>query len=143
MSKRTETPKAKNNFDVKGGIHAGRDVIMGDQENTIYQTAQTLNITSPNEFIEELQKLKVDIAQLKQLPSLEPTAARRLTIVEGDIEEVIVEAKKDQPVAKRINSTLDSAKETMEKLGGSIGAAVSLGTTLGNLALIAMKVFGG
>jgi hypothetical protein len=31
----------------------------------------------------------------------------------------------------------------MEKLGGSITTALSLGTTLGNLALIAIKVFGG
>jgi hypothetical protein len=124
-------------------IHAGRDVIMGDQENTFYQTAQTLNVTSPNEFIEELQKLKAEIERLKSLPGVEPAAARRLVAVEGDIEEAIVEAEKDKPVAERINSTLDGAKETMDKLRGSIVSAVNLGTTLGGLALLAWKVFGG
>jgi hypothetical protein len=133
----------KNNFDIKGGIHAGRDVIMGDQENIFHQSQQILNITSPNEFVEELQKLRGEISQLKSLPNMNPAAARRLFAVEGDIVDVIVEAKKDQPMAERIKSTLDGAKETMEKLGGSIGSAVTLGTTIGNLALLAMKVFGG
>jgi hypothetical protein len=143
MPKKTETPKAKNNFDIKGGIHARRDVIMGDQQNIINQTSQTLNITSPQEFVAELQKLRAEIAQLKQLPSLEPIVIRRLTNIDGDIEEAMIEAEKDQPIPERIKTTLDSAKEMMEKLGGSITSAVNLGTLLGNLALMAWKVFGG
>ncbi len=133
----------KSNFNIQGGIHARRDVIMGDQENTFYQTGQTLNITSPNQFIEELQKLKAEIERLKQLPSVDPAAARRLIAVEGDIQDAIIEAEKDEPIAERINSTLDGAKETMKKLGGSITTAVNLGTTLGSLALLALKIFGG
>ena len=144
MPKKTEKPK--NNFDIKGGIHAGRDVIMGDQENTFYQTSQTLNITSPNEFVEELQKLKAEIERLKSLPDVNPAAARRLFAVEGDIVDAIVEAKKDEPVAERIKSTLDGAKETMEKLDGSIATAMKLGATLGSLGTLALtvwKTFGG
>ena len=147
MPKKTAKPKEKKsasghtyNID---NIHAARDVIMGDQENTFYQTQQTLNITSPNQFVEELQKLKAEIERLKSLPNVEPAAARRLTAVEGDIQDAIIEAEKDEPIAERINNTLDSAKETMEKLGGSITSAVNLGMTLGNLALLAWKVFGG
>ena len=144
IAKKPATSKpARNNFDIKGGIHAGRDVIMGDQENTFYQTQQILNVTSPNQFIEELQKLREEIARLKSLSDVSPAAMRRLFAVEGDIVEAIVEAKKEEPVAERIKTTLDGAKETMEKLGGSITTAVSLGTTLGNLALMAWKIFGG
>ena len=147
MPKKTAKPKEKKpattNFDIKGGIHAARDVIMGDQENTYYQTQQTLNITSPNEFIEELQKLKAEIERLKSLPDVNSAAARRLFAVEGDVVDAIIEAKKEEPAADRIKTTLDSAKETMEKLGGSINSAMNLGMTLGNLALIALKVFGG
>lgn len=141
MPKKTEKPQAKNNFDIKGGVHAGRDVIMGDQENTIYQTQQTLNITSPNEFIEELQKLKAEIERLKSLPDMDPAAARRLVAVEGDIEDAIVESKKDRPIVERIKSTLDGAKETMEKLDGSIATAMKLGATLGTLGTLALTVW--
>ena len=70
--------------------------------------------------------MKWMIAELKSLPDVDPAAARRLFAVEGDIVDVIVEAKKDQPVAERIKATLDGAKETIEKLGGSIGVAVTL-----------------
>lgn len=145
MPKKTVKAKepAKNNFNIQGGIRARRDVIMGDQENTFYQTGQILNIASPNQFIEELQKLKAEIERLKSLPAMDSAAARRLTAVEGDIQEAIAEAKKDEPAAERIHGTLDGAKETMEKLGGSVASAVQLGTTLGNLALLAFKVFGG
>ena len=142
MPKKTVKP-AKSNFNIQGGIHARRDVIMGDQENTFYQTQQTLNITSPSQFVEELQKLKAEIERLKSLPGVDPAVARRLVTVEGDIQDAIIEAKKEKPVVERIKTTLDGAKETMEKLGGSIDAAVKLGTTLGSLALLAMKVFGG
>lgn len=152
MPKKTTKPKDKKptssklatkKFDIKGGVHAGRDVIMGDQENIIYRTQQTLKITSPVHFIEELQKLKAEIEGLKSLPGLEPAVVRRLTAVEGDIQDAVIEAKKGEPVVERIKNTLDGAKETIDKLGGSIAGAVNLGTTLGSLALMAWKVFGG
>jgi len=132
-----------NIFNVQGGIHAKRDVIMRDQHNTIHQTSQTLNISTPSEFIAELAQLKAEIERLKQLPNVDSTVVRRLGVVQDDIQDVIAEAKKEAPAAQRIKSTLDGAKETMEKLGGSITSAVNLGTLLGNLAVIAFKVFGG
>lgn len=132
-----------NIFNVQGGIHVGRDFVDGDQVNYIDNSQVINNISTPVQFIDELQRLKAEIERLKSLPNVEPAAVRRLTAVEGDIQDAILEAEKDQPIAERINSTLDGAKETMQKLGGSIGAAVSLGTILGNLALMAWKVFGG
>lgn len=146
MPKKIEKPKTKNNFDIKGGIHAGRDVIMGDQENTFYQTQQTLNITSPKQFVEELEKLKAEIKLLKSLPDMDPAAARRLVAVEGDIVDAIVEAKKERPIVEHIKTTLDGAKETMEKISDSVDAAMKLGATLGSLGTLALtlwKTFGG
>ncbi len=130
-------------FNIQGGIHIGRDFVGGDQVNYINNIQAINNISSPTEFVSELQKLRAEIEMLKSQPNIESSAARRLTAVEGDIDDAIVEAEKEAPVAERIKSTLDGAKETMEKLGGSITSAVNLGTLLGNLALIAIKVFGG
>lgn len=147
MPKKTVTPKEKksasgNTFNI-GKINAG-NVVMGNQY--IHQTSQTLNVTSPVQFIEELQKLKTEIERLKMLPDMDPTAARRLIAVELNVEDAIVEAQKEKPVAERIKTTLDGAKETMRKIDGSIITAMKLGSTLGtlgNLAVMAWKIFGG
>ena len=157
MPNKTGKPKAKRTankgnskrsssrpaYNIQGGVHAGRDVITGNQTNTYYPTRQTLNVTTPADFVAELQKLKAEIERLKQLPDTDAAAARRLEVVQADLQDAIVDAEKEQPAAQRINNTLDGAKETMEKLEGSITSAVNLGTTLGNLALIASRVFGG
>ena len=79
MPKKTAKPNEKKsasghtyNID---NVRAGRDVVLGNQSNTIYQTSQTLNVTSPVQFIEELQKLKAEIERLKSLPDVDPAAA--------------------------------------------------------------------
>lgn len=145
MPKKATKPNEKNsasgNTFTIGKINAGGDVVMGDQHKTINQTSQTLNITSPVQFIEELQKLKAEIDRLKSLPDVDPAVARRLVAVEGDIVDAIVEAQKEKPVAERIKTTLDGAKETMEKLNGSIATAMKLGATLGTLGSIALTVW--
>lgn len=157
MPKKAPKPKAKkpaskpasskpgggNVFHVEGGIHAGRDVNMGDQYNTYYQYQTTLNITSPAQFMDELKKLKEEIERLKSQPGVDPSIARRMDLVQADIEDVEKEAEKEQPAAERIKKTLDNARETMDKIGGSVTSAINLGTTLANLAMITMKVFGG
>jgi len=157
MTQKTTKPKAKktagertqakaaggNVFNVEGGIHVGRDMIAGDQKNVYYQNQQTIHITSPTQFMDELQKLKDEIEQLKSQPNVEPAALRRMEVVQADIQDALDESAKERPAAERINKTLDSARETMEKVGGSVASAVNLGTALGNLALIAMKLFGG
>jgi hypothetical protein len=143
VKKKPATPKqvGGNIFNIQGDIHVGRDLIGGDQINIHRET--TLNISTPADFVLELQKLKAEIEALKSQPNVEPAAARRLITVEGDIEDVIAEAGREKPVVERIKSTLDGAREMMEKLSGSVATAVNLGTALGNLALIALKVFGG
>jgi TIR domain len=139
----TGKPAGGNVFNVEGGIHVKGNMIGGDQTNYYYQNQQTFNITSPGQFRDELQKLKEEIERLKSQPGVDPTVVRRMGVVQADIDDAMEEAAKDKPAAERINNTLDSARETMEKIGGSVASAINLGTALGNLALMAMKLFGG
>jgi hypothetical protein len=143
MPKKTEKKSGSGNTFNIGKITAAHNVIVGNQ--TIYhQAPQTLNVTSPVQFIAELQKIKAEIERLKSMHDIDPTAACRLVDVELNVEDAIVEAEKEKPVAERIKSTLEGAKETIEKIDGSIITAMKLGTTLGTLgklALMAWKVF--
>ncbi|MBK8783449.1 MAG: toll/interleukin-1 receptor domain-containing protein [Anaerolineales bacterium] len=142
--KPTASQKADGpNIVVHGNINVGGNWINRDQHNTITNNYITNNISSPADFVAALNQLKAEIEALKAQPNLDSTVARRLNTVEGDIQDVITEAESDKPVAERIKSTLESAKDTMDRISGSIGSAVTLGTTLGNLALMALKVFGG
>lgn len=131
------------NITVHGNINVGRDFIARDQYNTIIHNETINNISSPADFVAALNQLKAEIEALKAQPNLEPAVTRRLNTVEGDITDVITEAESDKPVVERIKSTLESAKDTMDRISGSIGSALALGTTLGNLALIVLKIFGG
>ncbi len=130
-------------FNIQGNINIGRDFVGGDQVNYITNNQTINNISSPADFVSALNQLKAEIEGLKAQPNLDSTVARRLNTVEGDIEDVITEAESEKPVTERIKSTLESAKDTMDRISGSIGSAVALGTTLGNLALMAWKIFGG
>lgn len=142
-SRRTPSKPASGNiFNVDGGIHIAGNMIAGDQTN-YYQNQQTINISSRTEFMDELQKLREEIEQLKSQPNIDRSAVRRMDVVQADIDDAIQEAAKEQPGAKRINDTLTSARETMEKLGGTVASAINLGSTLGNLALMATRLFGG
>ena len=131
------------NIVVHGNINVGGDFISRDQYKTVTTNETINNISSPADFVSALNQLKAEIETLKSQSNIEPFVARRLNTVQDDIADVISEVESEKPVAERIKSTLESAKDTMERISGSIGSAVNLGTTLGNLALIAWKVFGG
>jgi hypothetical protein len=151
--KRTAT--SKGGIAVAGDIHAKRDVIIGKQQNIKasrdvvlgdqyhYLSEQVANITKPEEFIASAQEVQAQLAEIKKQPDLLPAQARRIEAVEGDVQEAVEEAKKDQPAGERIRSTLDSAKETMDKLAEGVKSAVGLGSVLGGLAQIAIRLFGG
>ena len=128
---------------VHGNINVGGDFISRDQYKTVTTNETINNISSPADFVSTLNQLKAEIEALKSQLNIEPVVARRLNTVQDDITDVITEVESEKPVAERIKSTLESAKDTMDRISGSIGSAVNLGTTLGNLALIAWKVFGG
>lgn len=143
-SRKSPAPKKSGgpNIIVHGNINVGGDFISRDQYKTVTLNETVNNISSPADFVSALNQIKAEIELLKAQPNIEPAVTRRLNTVEGDIADVITEAESDKPVAERIKSTLDGAKDTMDRISGGIGSAVILGTTLGNLALMALNIFG-
>jgi hypothetical protein len=120
---------------------------------------QIAHIATPQQFIAEAEKIKAEIAQAKTSPALPAAQQRRLEAIEGDVKEVVAEAKKDQPNPKTMRETLKTAAETMEGVGKAIDAAGKVGKKvddviikgmdwgrlavgLGTLADLALKVFG-
>lgn len=140
--KPTVSKTSRTNITVHGNINVGRDWVNGDQHNITTNNNIIKNISSPTDFVSVLNQLKAEIEALKAQQNIEPAVARRLNTVEGDIADVITEVESEEPVAERIKSTLESAKVTMDIIKGSVGSAVTLGTTLGNLALMALQIFG-
>lgn len=138
MTKKSSSPKTQVN--VKGNVIAKRDVIMGDQYNDFRQ--QIAQIVSPQEFVAQLQELRGQLAQVRQQPDLLPEHKETLEIVEGDVVEIIEEAKKPQPKLARIKARLDAAEGVMKSLGKSVTAAVGLGTAIAGFGQIALKLFG-
>lgn len=143
-TRKSPAPKKSDgpNIIVHGNINVGGNWINRDQNNTITNNYTTNNISSPADFVAALNQLKAEIEALKSQAEIEPTVIRRLNTVQDDIADVIAEAENEKPVAERIKSTLEGAKDTMNLIKGSVGAAVALGTTLGNLALMAAHIFG-
>ena len=144
--KETTTPRppaaaAPDGIAVVGGIHAGRDVIMGDQYNDLRQ--QVAQIGTPAEFVAQVQALQAQLAALKQQPDLLPAQVQTLEVVEGNVQEAVEEAQKPEPLAARITATLTGASAVMDSLSKSVQAAVGLGAVLGGLAQIALRLFGG
>lgn len=137
-SKKADGP----NIIVHGNINVGGDFISRDQYKTVITNETINNISSPADFVAALNQLKAEIDAIKSQPNLEPAVARRLNTVQDDIADVITEAEGDAPVADRIKFTLESAKDTMDRISRSIGSAVTLGTTLGSLALMVLRIFG-
>ncbi len=130
-------------FNVKGGIHARRDVVMGNQTNYITINNSTMNIQTPAELVTALQQLQAQVAALKTAPGLDESDVKTVEAIEGRVQDAAAEAQKPEPDGNRIATTLEKARKTMDLLSGSIGSAMTLGATLGNLIVAASKLFGG
>jgi hypothetical protein len=124
-------------FNIEGGVHAGRDVVMGDQYNYDVE-----NIQNAAEFARVLEAVQAQLAALKQQPELNSAQVRNLKEAEEKVAEAVEETQQPKPLAERIQSTLTEAKETMDLLGGSLQSAAALGTTISGLILMAAKIFG-
>lgn len=141
-----------DNITVKGSW------IQGNQYNDYRK--QIATIVTPAQFIAQAEQLQTQIAEVKQLPALPASQQRRIEAIEGDVKEVIVEAKKDKPNPKTMRDTLKTAAETMEGVGKTLDAAQGVGKKiddviikgmdwgrialgLGGLANVAIKLFGG
>ena len=143
---RPRRTKRGNVVTVSGGVGIGGDVraqTVTLQQHSRDSHDRVIHITSPAEFMVELQKVREQIAALRQQPGISPVEARRLAAVEGDIDDVAEETRRPAPLGERINTTLTQAKATMEALAGSVTAAAALGATLAGLGQIALKLFGG
>ena len=148
--KKTARAAPKNQVVVKGHgkITAKGNVIMGDQivHGAQYNARGNINIanvSTPREFIQQLEQVKNEIAVLKQSAELTPAQVRRIEVVEGDVVEVIAEAQKPKPLPARIHETLSDAQATMTKIGGNVKSALEVGAALATLAELALKIFGG
>jgi hypothetical protein len=137
-SKKTVDSPAGTSIHVEGGIHAGRDVVMGDQNNVYYQQVQ-----SPAQFLAELQAVQAQLAALKQQPALPAGQAPVVEMVEGQVREVAEEAQQPQPRSALIVAKLNAAKAMLDSLSGTLGSAMDLGAKIGMLVVIAGKLFGG
>jgi hypothetical protein len=126
---------------VSGGIHAGRDVIMGDQYNDFRQ--QVAHIASPQEFLARAHELQAKVAEIKRQPDLLPAQVETLEVVEGQVQQVVEEAQKPKPLGARITATLTGAKAVMDSLGEGVKSAIGLGGAIAGLGQIALKLFGG
>ncbi|MCP4536639.1 MAG: zinc ribbon domain-containing protein [Chloroflexi bacterium] len=126
---------------VAGGIHAGRDVIVGDQYNDLRQ--QAVQVATPAEFVTALQSLHAQVAALRQQSALSQAQVAEVTVAEENVQEALEEAQKPQPVAARIKATLTGAKAILDPLAKSVKSAVGLGTVAASLIQLALKLFGG
>ena len=136
-----QTATARDGIAVSGGIHAGRDVIMGDQYNDFRQ--QVAQIGTPAEFVAQVQALQAQLAVLEQQAELSPAQAKTIEVVEESVQQALEAAQEPQPPVARITATLTAAKAVMDSLAGSVQSAVGLGTVLAGLIQVAARLFGG
>jgi len=138
-------------FHIEGGIHAqnvyqgdqviynaGRDIIKGDQNNTINNYASP---QSPAELAAILHQYLAQIAAIKQEPGLTSVQRGIIQSAEQKIADAAEEAAKPEPIGERIKITLTEAKEYLAAIGGSLASAMALGTTIGTLLVGVAKLF--
>ena len=140
MPAKKKPPTHGPTFNIKGGVHAGRDVIMGDQYNRIFQKVE--QNPSPAEFAAALRAAREEIDAQKQQPGLTSAQVRNLEIASVKVLEAADKPGQPEPPVDEIKAALSEAKETMDLLSGSLLSAVNLGALLGNLILLAGRVFG-
>jgi hypothetical protein len=128
-------------YHIKGGIHAGRDVIMGNQIN--YLAEKVEKVDSPAEFVQSLKEIQRTLAALKKQPDLTGAQTRNIEAAENKVQEAAEKADSDTPPIDEIQDDLKEAKETMDVLAGAITAAAALGTVLGSLGLMVARILGG
>jgi len=140
-------------FNIKGGIHAGGNIIQGDQ--TIYHASRDIiqgdqvnytinyqNIQSPAELAVVLQQVQAQMAALKQQPGLTGAQKQIVESAGKKVAEAAEESGKPEPLGERIQTTLAEAKDYMDSIGGSLQSAAALGKAIGGLLVMVAKIFG-
>ncbi len=113
---------------------------MGDQYNRIVQNVE--QNPSPAGFLEALQEVQKELAALHEQADLTAAQTRNLESAQNSLQQAADKTSQPQPPAGEIKAALKDAKETMDVLSGSIVSAAKLGALLGNLILLAGRVFG-
>jgi L-ribulose-5-phosphate 3-epimerase UlaE len=133
------TKTGSKSYNIRGGIQAGRDVILGDQQ--IINT-QITTIKTSADFVTELEKIESEIKKIKKNSGIPKPDKQRIAAAQENIRAAILEAQRNKPLGTKIKETLDNAKEIMEKVTGNINVAIGLGAIIGELAQVALRVFG-
>jgi chromosome segregation ATPase len=128
---------------IEGGVHAGRDVILGDQYNYGLRDERIAQIASPDEFRKALAEIQAQIAHLKQQPELSAAQKRNIEAAENQVTVAVEEAQKPKASGSKIKEALTDAKDTFDLISGGLEAAVKLGSTLAPIIGLAIKLFGG
>jgi hypothetical protein len=136
MPKKSE-PKSGRAYNILGDIKAQK-VVIGDQYNYYSQ-----HISTPPQFAEEVLKLAVEAARLKQQAKLPPSDVLMIEAAATGLQEAAQEAASPAPLGERVVTTLEEAKKLMDALSGGLTSAAELGAKIGGLILLAGKVFGG
>jgi osmotically-inducible protein OsmY len=140
MAGKREKKAGGTQINIEGGVHAGRDVIVGDQHNKIVQKLE--QNPSPSEFRAALHEVQRELAAMKQQANLTAAQVRNLEAAENQVSLAVEIASQPEPPVDEIKATLTDAKETMDLLSDSLISAVNLGALIGNLSLLAGRVFG-
>ena len=97
--------------------------IQGDQFN---YRQQIMQITTPQQFIAEAEKMQAQIAAVKKVPELPPAQKNLLVAAEANLQEVVAEAKKDHPNSKNISDALTATADTITGVGKTVSAVQGL-----------------
>lgn len=123
---------------IKGGVRAGRDVVIGDQHNYYYET----KINSQEDFVLAISFLRSQLSELLNQKDINLPLKKNIQEIGEKLKEVDEESKTAKPKGESIHKILVEAKEYLDVVSGSIQSATVLGTLMGNLAAAAIRLFG-
>jgi hypothetical protein len=140
MAEKRKNQDDRPQIHIEGGVHASRDVIMGDQYNQVVQNVE--KDPSPAEFIAALRQAQQGLANLKQQPGLTAAQARNLEAALASVQAAEQKASQPEPVVEEIKAALKDAKETIDLISGSLASAAGLGVLIANLIGLVGRAFG-
>jgi hypothetical protein len=134
-NKSTKTSTSQRpTFEIEGGIHAGRDIIMGDQRNYV------MEVTVPTLY-QSLTELRTRIAVLANQPELSDKQLSAIKSVENKLSEATVEIQKTEPNGNLVITSLMNAKKKMKLISDIIQSARALESTINSVTQMATKLF--
>ena len=99
---------------VEGGIHAGRDAVMGDVTYKNYTETHIQNIRTPKEFTAALDDLQTQIAALKQQPGLTAAQSRNLEVAEQKVSQAAQMAQQPGTSGESIRQTVEAYRRPLQ-----------------------------